>query len=175
MEYSAWIYGILGNNLILIPEEEALFLTNFRKAVATAHTWEDFITATSEEVFNNVIYDILEYLDFAALYPQYLAGEDLTNYVSDLELPRPNDLFSSELLPGYAENEYLPVPLQEMIAWIPQEWMDLIGEIQEDAALGFKYYINPEHELLVQQTFESKGFSLTRNDDLVKLASGINQ
>lgn len=167
------VYGTLNEGLVFAPKENALAQAQKWKAIKTAKTWQDFIDLTSQETFESVIYEILEYLDYEQLYPNYLMGEDLSNYISDLVLPQPEDPFSTDLLPEFDEGEYMPILAQEMMAWIPVDLQEEMGEIVRDEAKSFYYKIDPENENLAIKSFEILGYEIEKNQKLIENAEGI--
>lgn len=68
------IYGVIDNNLVFSPEQDATDLARRWYAIRNAKSWQDFIDFTSEATFNQLIYEILEELEFVDLYPNYLMG-----------------------------------------------------------------------------------------------------
>lgn len=166
------VYGEVNNNLIIIPETQAKSWARRWNAIQNAKTWGDFIDLTSQEDFDELIFEILETLGHEALFPQYQMGEDLSLYITDLVLPQAEDPFTTDLLPGYDQGEYMPHPAQEIIAWLPEELQENIGELQLDETAGFIYFIQPEQKELVLSSLQAAGF-ITRHDEvLVRLASG---
>jgi hypothetical protein len=164
------VYGVFEGGLIYIQEEEAIKQAATRRALIESETWADFIDIASEDVFLDLIYEILETLGHQALYPQYLMGEDLRNYITDLYLPQPEDPFTTDIIPGFDDGTYLPHPAQEMIAWLPEDLVDEIGEIQIHDKLQFVYHIKPEMEELMLITLGSLGYTVKRNQELVDQA-----
>lgn len=166
------VYGVVANNLIFIPEEQAKAWARRWYAIQNAKSWGEFIAMTSQEDFDELILEILETLGHEALFPQYQMGEDLSLYITDLVLPQADDPFTTDILPGFDEGEYMPHPAQEIIAWLPDELQENIGELQLDEAAGFIYYIQPENTELVLTSLQAAGFNTRHDEALVRLASG---
>lgn len=164
------VYGVADNNLIIATEQMANECANLWYAIEHAQTFADFIEMTSRETFEYLVLDILTVLGHEALFPQYLAGEDLSNYITDLHLPMPEDAFSVDLLPGYEEGEFVPNLQQEILAWLPEEMMSAFGEIEYDDRFGFRYLIKPEKEQLVVASLRALGFNINSNLLLIKKA-----
>lgn len=167
------VYGNIDNNLVFAPESLATDLARKWHAIHHAKTWQDFIDFTSQESFEQLMFEILEALDYEDLYPQYLMGEDLSNYITDLYLPQPEDPFSTDLLPGHAEGNYMPVLAQEIIAWLPEELHDHLGQLELHPIHEFIYKIAPEQAQMVVQTLEAAGFSCKLNQELMEQAHGL--
>lgn len=167
------IFGILDNNLVLAPEAEVLHQARLWHAIKHAETWQDFIDFTSQEVFDGLMLEILETLGHEALYPQYLMGEDLSSYITDLYLPQPEDPFTTDLLPGFEDGEFMPVFAQEIIAWLPEELHEHLGQIDRHPVHEFVYRIDPNQEEMVVQTLEAAGFLCKRNQELMEQAQGM--
>jgi hypothetical protein len=167
------VYGEINNNLIFIPEEEALRSQKIWHAINNANTWQDFIDLTSEEEFDQIVFEILEFLDHGNLFAEYKMGQDLSTYVEGLHLPQPDDLFTTEVLPGFEEGEFMPRADQEIIGWLPEEMLENIGEIKTSEEGIFYYKIEPKHIELVIQTFDAAGFKCIPNQKLIEAAEGI--
>lgn len=167
------VYGIIADGLVFTYKTEAENLAKKWFAIRNAKTWADFIEMTSEETFDDLMLEILEVLGYQDLYPQYLMGEDLSNYITDLVLPQPEDEFSTDLLPGFEAGEHMPVLSQEMMSWIPETLQDEIGVIERHDELDFRFYINPENEELVVASFRIIGFEVEKNQELIEKASGL--
>lgn len=169
---SVLIWGIIDKSLVYIPEEEAERLAAIWEAINKSETWADFIRIAGEEEFDQLMLDILEALGHEALYLPYKMGEDLRSYVTDLYLPQPEDPFTTEVIPGFEEGEYLPIPAQEMVSWIPEELFDEMGEVRLHEDYGFIYYINPENQPLVDASLAAGGYHIRHDQSLVERASG---
>lgn len=167
------IYGIVDDNLVFSPEQEATDLARRWYAIKNAKTWQDFIDFTSEATFNQLIYEILEALEFVDLHPNYLMGEDLSSYITDLHLPQPDDAFTTDVLPGFDEGNYMPIPAQEVISWLPEELQDNLGQFDHHPLFEFIYRIDPANELLVVQSLEAAGFICKKNQALIEQAHGL--
>jgi hypothetical protein len=170
---TALVYGIIDNNLVIAPESMAIETAGKWQAIHHAKTWQDFIDFTSQESFDQLMYEILETLDFEDLYPQYLMGEDLSNYITDLHLPQPEDPFDIDVLPGHAEGTYMPVLAQEIIAWLPEELHDHLGHLELHPIHEFIYKIAPEQTQMVVQTLEAAGYTCKLNQRLMEQAHGL--
>jgi hypothetical protein len=166
------VYGILGDNLVIIREEEAIRWARKWEAIQSSETWADFIRLSSQDDFDELILEILEILGHEALYPNYKMGEDLSSYITDLELPQPDDPFTTDVLPGWDEGEYMPLPEQEILAWLPEELHEHLGEMELHPTKEFIYRILPENEKIVVTTLEASGFQIRRDDSLIQKASG---
>lgn len=166
------VYGIIENNMVVIPESDALHWAKKWEAIRTAATWQEFIDLTSQETFDDLVLEILETLGHEALYPNYLMGEDLSNYITDLHLPLPEDSFTTSILPGYDEGEYMPQPAQEIIAWLPEDLQEHLGEIVIHEDYEFYYRIDPEQLPLVVASLQAAGFQTKSDQLLVEQASG---
>lgn len=173
MDTKKLIYGQLNDTLVFVPEEHAQALAQKWRAILRSKTWQDFIDFTSQEVFDDLMFEILEVLGYEKLYTNYLQGEDLSTYVPDLYLPQPSDAFTTDILPDFEQGDYMPILEQEIIAWLPDDLMDNIGELKYDENHDFYYDINPEMQNMVVQTFEAAGYACTQNQILVQEASGI--
>lgn len=172
MEQNTLVYGIIDQNLVFAIEDFAIENARLWNAVKHAKTWQDFINLTSEETYQDLIFEILETLGYEHLYTQYLSGEDLTTYVPGLVLPEPDDEFTTDVLPGFDEGEYIPNLIHETLAWLPDELIDQIGEIDHHETEGFTYRIDPESELLAVQTLNAAGFATIPNQELIDAAFG---
>ncbi len=172
-EQNILVYGNIDNNLVFSPESEAIALARRWYAIRNATTWQDFIDFTSEDTFNQLIYEILEALELVDLYPNYLMGEDLSNYITDLHLPQPEDAFTTDVLPGFEEGTYMPVPAQEIISWLPEELQDNLGQFDHHGVFEFVYRIDPEKEMMVVQSLEAAGFLCKKNQELMEQAHGL--
>ncbi len=168
------VFGIIDNNLVISPETEAQALARKWYAIRHAKTWQDFIDFTSEEVFHQLVYEILEVLELTDLYPNYLMGEDLSNYISDLHLPQPEDPFTTDVLPGFEEGTYMPIPSQEIISWLPEELQENLGQFDHHPVFEFVYRIDPAHESMVVQSLEAAGFRIKCNQELMEQAFGLD-
>ncbi len=166
------IWGNIDKSLVYIPEDEALRLASLWQAIRTSETWADFIRLAGEEEFDQLIMDILEALGHEALFVSYKMGEDLRAYITDLYLPQPEDPFTTDIIPGFEEGEYLPIPAQEMVSWIPEELFDEMGEVKLHEDYGFIYYINPENQPLVDASLTAGGYQIKHHQELVERASG---
>lgn len=166
------VYGNINNNLVILPEADALLLARKWEAIHTANTWADFIRLTSQETFDDLVLEILETLGHEALFPQYLMGEDLSNYITDLHLPQPEDPFTTSILPGFDEGEYMPNPAQEIIAWLPEDLQEHLGEIVLDDESGFIYRIDPEQTPLVVASLQASAYLTRLDQNLVEQACG---
>lgn len=166
------VYGTINNNMVIVPEADALALARKWEAIHTATTWEEFIALTSRETFDDLILEILETLGHVALFPQYLMGEDLSNYITDLHLPQPEDPFTTSILPGFDEGEFMPNPAQEIIAWLPDDLQEHLGEIVLDDESGFIYRIDPEQTPLVVASLQASGYATRADQLLVEQACG---
>lgn len=166
------VYGNINNNLVILPEADALVLSKKWHAIHTAATWQDFIDLTSQEIFEDLILEILETLGHEALFPNYLMGEDLSSYITDLHLPQPEDPFTTSIMPGFEEGEFMPNPAQEIIAWLPDDLQEHLGEIVLDDESGFIYRIDPEQTPLVVASLQAAGYATRLDQALVELACG---
>lgn len=167
------LYGIIEDNLVLAPEAEAMAQARLWHAIKNAETWQDFIDFTSQETFDALMLEILEVLGHEALYTQYLMGEDLSSYITDLYLPLPDDAFSTDLLPGFEEGTYMPVFAQEMIAWLPEDLQEHLGQIDRHPIHEFIYRIEPDKAEIVVQTLAAAGFEVKLNQELMEQAHGL--
>jgi hypothetical protein len=167
------IYGQIDNNLIFAPEADTLALARKWYAVKNAKTWQDYIDFTSQDDFEQLIFEVLETLGYSDLFPNYLMGEDLSAYITDLYLPQPDDPFTTSILPGFDEGEYFAIPAQEMLAWLPEELQDNLGQIDRHPVYEFVYRIEPENELMVLQTLEAAGYLCKKNQELMEQAHGL--
>jgi hypothetical protein len=165
-------YAQINQTLVFAPASAAVLQAQKWYAIHHSKTWEDFINFTSPEVFDELILEILEALGYERLYPQYLHGEDLSSYITDLHLPQATDVFSTDILPDFDEGGYMPVLSQEIMAWLPEEIMDNIGKIEYDEAHEFYYYINPETENAVIMTLEAAGYHCQKNEAIMLQATG---
>ena len=168
------IYGTIHNSMVFAPTQVAQNQADIRFAIQRAKTWQDFIDLTSQDTFDNIILEILEYLDYGQLYGQYLMGEDLSTYISDLHLPQPDDDFTTDVLPEFDEGNYFPRLAQEMLALIPTQLVDEMGEVRYDHNDDFFYYLNPENESLIIKSLEVYGYVCTKNQALIEQAEGID-
>lgn len=166
-------YGVIEGNLVFGLEQEVI--DNARKwhAIKNAETWGDFVDFTSEETFHALIQEILEILGYEALYPNYLMGEDLSTYITDLHLPQLEDPFTTDLLPGFDDGSYVPVLAQETISWMPPELQENLGQIDLHPIHEFIYRIDPEAEELVVQTLEAAGYRCKCDQALMEQAHGL--
>ncbi len=166
------VYGVINKNVVIIPEADALALARKWHAIFTATTWQEFIDLTSQETFDDLILEILETLGHEALFPNYLMGEDLSSYITDLYLPLPEDPFTTSILPGFEEGEFMPHPAQEIIAWLPDDLQEHLGEIVLDDNSGFIYRINPDNLPLVIASLQAAAYNTKADQVLVEQASG---
>jgi hypothetical protein len=88
-------------------------------------------------------------------------------------LPQPEDPFTTDLLPGFEEGEFMPVFAQEIIAWLPEELHEHLGQIDRHPVHEFVYRIDPNQEDMVVQTLEAAGFVCKRNQELMEQAQGV--
>ncbi len=166
------VYGVVNHNLVFIPQQDAVLWARKWHAIRHATTWGEFTEMTSQEEFDELILEILETLGHEALFPQYQMGEDLSNYITDLFLPLPEDPFTTDILPGYEAGEYMPNAAQEILAWLPDELQENIGDIVLDEEAGFVYHIDPEQQALVIASLEAAGFATRPDQVLVEQATG---
>ncbi len=173
IKHDKLVYGIIGESLVFVPQHDAELLADKWFAIRNSKTWQDFIDFTSKEVFDELIYEILDYLELTDLFPNYMNGEDLSTYITDLVLPQPDDEFSTDILPGFDTGDYMPMLQQEMIAWLPEDLLHTIGEIREDEEHGFLYHIPKENEKPICALVEASGYEISSNPELVSKAAGL--
>jgi hypothetical protein len=166
------VYGILQDNVVIAPKTHAIQFAAITDAIPRSRTWSDFIRLTSQETYEEVMYRILETLEYEQLFPHFLMGESLSNYVPGLELPQPDDLFSVDLLPGFEDREFFPRFEEEILSWLPEEIFQEMGKVEELENDTFRYRIDPESIHLVIQSLESLGFSMEENASLILKAQG---
>lgn len=166
------VYGIIQDNVVIASKEQAIQYASILDALPRSQTWADFIRLTSQETYEEIMFRILENLEYDQLFPHFLMGENLSNYVPGLELPQPNDLFSVELLPGYEDGDFFPRFEEEILSWLPEEIFQEMGKVEELENDAFRYRIDPESIHLVIQSLESLGFSLEENAPLILKAGG---
>jgi hypothetical protein len=169
------IYGVYQNNILIAKREEAEKYAAIFDAIPNSKTWADFIRLTSQEIYEEVMYRILDVLEHESLFPHFLMGEDLTLYVEGLTLPTANDEFSTDLLPGWDEGEFFPRFEEEIISWLPEDAFLEMGKVEESSEEDrFTYRIIPESLPLVIQSLEACNYSLMEDLPLILKAGGFS-
>jgi hypothetical protein len=166
------VYGIIQDNVVFANKHQAIQYASITDAIPRSKNWADFIRLTSQETYEEVMYRILEVLEYEQLFPHFLMGESLSNYVPGLALPLPDDEFSVELLPGFEDGEFFPRFEEEIISWLPEDIFLEMGKVEEMENDAFRYRILPDSLPLVIQSLEALGFSVEENTQLILKAQG---
>jgi hypothetical protein len=166
------VYGIIEDNVVIAFKHQAIQYASISDAIPRSKNWADFIRLTSQETYEEVMYRILEVLEYDQLFPHFLMGESLSNYVPGLVLPLPEDEFSVELLPGFEDGDFFPRFEEEILSWLPEEIFQEMGKVEELENDAFRYRIMPDSIQLVIQSFESLGFSVEEDTSLILKAQG---
>jgi hypothetical protein len=67
----------------------------------------------------------------------------------------------------------MPVFAQEMIAWLPEDLQEHLGQIDRHPIHEFIYRIEPDKAEMVVQTLAAAGFEVKLNQELMEQAHGL--
>lgn len=143
------VFSNIGGSLIFIGLDKAEELAKFWNDIRTSKTWGDF-KIKSPDRYEDIIDSF--YLD---------------------EQPEDIEPFPGTDLPGVNEGDYPEWPAQFMLNFMPQEITDSIFAKVKDSVHNGRYLeLDPKFEDDIISILVSKGFEVTKNDDLVRRASG---
>ena len=146
------VYSRLNDDeLVLIPEDQALELAEVQEAIRRAATWGE-----------------LKSLLPRRRWLQIVQGYD----EADEPLPADAESFDVDKLPGYADGDWPEWPAQEMLRWMPKEIQERFGDVGASMVSGDSLLIDPASEIDVVAALEKAGYICRRDDKLVALASG---
>ena len=117
------VYSRLNDDeLVLIPEDQALELAEVQEAIRRAATWGE-----------------LKSLLPRRRWLQIVQGYD----EADEPLPADAESFDADKLPGYADGDWPEWPAQEMLRWMPKEIQERFGDVGTSMVSGDSLLIDP--------------------------------
>ena len=143
------VFSNIGGSLIFIGLDKAEELAKFWNDIRTSKTWGDF-KIKSPDRYENII----------------------DSFYSD-EQPEDIEPFPGTDLPGINEGDYPVWPAQLMLNFMPKEITDsTFAKVKDSVHNGRYLELDPKFEDLIVSILVSKGFEVTKNDDLIRRASG---
>jgi len=143
------VFSNIGGSLVFIGLDKAEELAKFWNDIRTSKTWGDF-KIKSPDRYEDII----------------------DSFYSD-EQPEDLEPFPGTDLPGVNEGDYPEWPAQFMLNFMPKEITDSVFAKVKDSVHNGRYLeLDPKFEDDIISILVSKGFEVTKNDDLVRRASG---
>jgi len=150
--YNDFVYGEINDDLIIFPRELAENYVNLWRALLTSKTWGDFRNSVSPEFYDDAKY-----------FSDDKQDEDGNIDDSREFQPDKDDLTG--------DGDWPPWPAQKMDNYFPNEIKNF-GSIEDTRLNGQYRSISGEEENELVIKFTSLGFKITRDDVLLKKASG---
>ena len=151
------VFGIYRNNneIVFIPRRDAEALAAVRQALA-APTWGDFKQAAPDR----------HYRELVELYRHATEPPRGTE-------PPPTDAFPGQDLPWVADGDWPPFPATQMLDWVPAGIQQQFGRIEHDR-LGHEWLaFDAQDEAALVAAFAENGYNLSRDDTLIRKATGM--
>ena len=146
------VYGELTDDqLVFIPESEAIELAQLQTAIQSSRTWGEFKAQIPP--------------------PRWLQA--ISNYVdNDEPLPADDHPFDTNELPGYGDGDWPQWPAQRMLEWMPEVIRTRFGDVGTSMVSGDMLSIDPASESGIIAALKDAGYTCIRDDHLVSTASG---
>lgn len=132
---STFVFGIVDDDLIVMPLDEAHRLATLNDALEHAITWEEFLRDIGTDA------DTLAYLADSL-------GPDL---------PAGDEAFAPDDIPGFAEGDWPVWPQRRMMTWLPGSVLTL-GSIHQTLLNGPYLQLDEASQELVISTLRRAGF-----------------
>ena len=139
--------------LIFIPKRQAERLCNLWHAATTAKTWGELRSMLVPGEIDEIVWFLVE------------------SYDDDWK-PIGETVFDGEMLYG-GDGDWPDWPQQDMLDWVPPEIQVEYGEQTRSFVSGPCLVFDSSHETDVVDAFRRSGFTVVRDDDLVKRACGF--
>src|SRR5262245_114249 len=147
------VYGVIEatEQLVFLPLHRARELALLRSALYTSPTWGAFRAALPRTVYAQVRKHLRE--------NEATPGKDA-------------DPFDPEDIWGYCDGDWPGWPAQEMLEWMPLPVREAFGTYEASVINGSYLSLDPRQETAIVTALRVEGYYCTRDDTLVRLASG---
>lgn len=150
------VYGVYGeDDLVFFPKQRAQELAQLRKAVNSVTTWGEFKASVSEQEYRRAVELLREEME-----------DD--GFIPDAAAP-----FDEEDIPGFGDGDWPPFPAREMLYWVPY---NIQSEFERPgySTVNDVLVLSASDMDAIIKAFEAHGYQCSRDDDLVKVASGLD-
>ncbi len=182
---SRLLYGAFPDDedpyLIFIPAESAHELAALQRAIWQSKTWGEFRRRVTGARFDEVIsaWEAMtpeEYVqETLESRPELTREKALAEYQAlplHERIPRDDDPFSGDAVPGVCDAFWPEWPAQEALNWFPLEVEEAYGCPGTTMHNGRYLHIPAENEREVIMALQEHGYECTRDDPTVLAASG---
>ncbi|MBK8907137.1 MAG: hypothetical protein IPM60_04310 [Rhodospirillales bacterium] len=138
-------YCEVRGSLVFAERSTAEHVHQIHKAIGSAETWGAFKAALPEGEFDEIA-------------ERYDAVDD--------DLPPDDASFSAGDLPGFCDGDYPPWLQAEMDLVLPRDLIHRFGKRETSFLNGSFYSIDPAHEEPLVRELRSRGYEVTRREDL---------
>jgi hypothetical protein len=146
----SFVFDVFDGALVVMPVAEARRLARLNDALADSSTWREFLSRVASD------------------------GET-TGYLEDQyggELPRPDDPFDPEDIPGFRDGDWPLWPKAEMLYWIPPS-VRALGTVKDSLLSGsFLHLDEARRDEVVAAMVASRLEFQAETEDLVSRACG---
>ncbi len=143
------VFASIGCSLIFMESDTAEELAKFWNDIRTSKTWGVFKIKSPDRY------------------------EDIIDRFYSDDQPGDMDPFPGTDIPGVNEGDYPGWPAQLMLNFMPREITDSVfAKIKDSVHNGRYLELDPKFEDVIVSILVSKGFEVTKNDDLIRRASG---
>lgn len=154
-EFREVVYGEVPDGLVFVPRTHALELKVLHAALNRVKTWGEFRVLVGRARYEEAVERFTH------------EGEE-----EGAREPAPEEAFDAERILGYADGDWPEWPAQMMFDWLPAEVQQEFGSPQPTLISGDYLWLPLDHEKRVVAAMKVRGYSCTRDDDLVREASG---
>ena len=143
------VYGVYGDELVVMPADRARYLALTWKAMTKAKTWGALRTLAPPKAYREI-------LAFQESPRSIRAGHPFDYYVMT---PVP-------------DGDYPGFPKQEVMDWMPSEVLEAFGRTQQTAINGDYPGFDPTETRKVVASLRRRGYRCRRNQRLIETAHG---
>lgn len=163
MERTHLIYGNDGSDLLFLEANFARELGRFRVALEHSDTWGELEGLIPDERYRETVDAWME----SEAHRLIEEGERVEGFVTVSE-PEPDDPFDAEEIEGYVDSEWPEMALgQAMTTWVDKEIISEYGRYIETLSNDSYPVIEAKNEAKVVSLLEKRGYTCTRDDDLI--------
>ena len=143
------VYGVYGDELVVMPADRARYLALTWKAMTKAKTWGALRTLAPPKAYREI-------LAFQESPRSIRAGH-------------PFDYYEMTPVP---DGDYPGFPKQEVMDWMPSEVLEAFGRTQQTAINGDYPGFDPTETRKVVASLRRHGYRCRRNHRLIEAAHG---
>lgn len=146
------VYGEVDGGLVFVAEDQANSLRSLWAALHTADTWGELQGQIDETSWKEIVAAVTD------------GGEEPE--------PQPDAPFDPVDIPGFEDGDWPDWLAQGMLDWMPPGVVEGLGSVEASMVSGEMLFLEGNREDEVVMALERHGYSVRKDEELVRAASG---